>query len=182
MMIIFFDEDLEKLKNILKTTTYDTLVFRERRFIYNFRFNTHTNERGSLYRGGGQIDRITKKTCFKGFLTKVIPRLYYGKTRKYDNILYLDDIITFHYPYVKLPGRIKARWEMSVEKGFVQSRKLYEKFMSVKWQHDVDMNNHKDIIEYINGQPCFNIYNGKHPKILDSHPWRFISDIRDFSN
>lgn len=175
----FFQKDLLKLRKIMRDTTYDTLVFKERRFIYNFRFNTFSREKSILYRGAGQIDRIKKETCFKGFKTMVLPRLYYGKTKRYNNILYLDDIITFHYPYVKLPERIKARWEMSVEKGIKKSEDLYEKYMSVKWKKDEDIFKYKDTINYINGQSNLNIYDGNHPKILDTHPWRHISDIRE---
>lgn len=87
----FFEENLIKITKIIKNTNYDTLVFKERRFIFNFRFNTFTNQRGQLNRGGGQIDRITEGAFFKGVLKKnTHPRLYYKYGMKYNNILYSE--------------------------------------------------------------------------------------------
>ena len=35
----FMNSDLNKIRKILENTKKDTIVFNERRFIYNFRFN-----------------------------------------------------------------------------------------------------------------------------------------------
>lgn len=175
----FFNKDLIKLKKILATTKNDTIVFNERKFIYNFRFNTFNDDRKLLYRGGGQIDRIRRYTWIKGFLKMVNPRLYYGRTRKYDKILYLDDIVSFHYHQVKKSERVKVRWEMAMEKGYTHIKDRYEKFLSISWDGDADVYKHKELIEDLNGEKGFNVYTGPHPEILDAHPWRFIDDVRN---
>lgn len=176
----FFEDDLIRLKKLIKTTKYDTIVFKERRFIYNFRFSTFTNKKGLLHRGGGQIDRIREGTYFKGRLNyQTHPRLYYKNGLKYNNILYMDDLITFHYPYVRTPERVKARWEISVEKGIIKNKNNYNKFMSVKWKEDNDVFKFKHIIEELMQENCFNIYNKNHPKILEHHLWRYVNDARD---
>lgn len=62
----FFREDLKKIKEIMRTTEYDTLVFsKERRFIYNFRYNTSPNKNGDIH-----IDRITKGGYLEGKIKK----------------------------------------------------------------------------------------------------------------
>lgn len=170
----FFNKDLIKLKEILKNTECDRIIFKERRFIYNFRFNTFSSKKGDIH-----MDRITKGGYIEGKLKKMThPRYFYKNGIKYNKILYLDDIVCFHYPFVKQPDRLKARWEISVEKGNKDKRYMIDKYMAVKWTNDLDVLKYKRIIEEINVEKSFNIYNGKHPEILDTHPWRYIKDIR----
>jgi hypothetical protein len=174
----FFEEDLKKIKEIIKYTKYDTLVFKERRFIFNFRFNTFTNQRGTLNRGGGQIDRITEGAFFKGVLKKhTHPRLFYKNGVKYNNIYY-SDIVCFHYHQVKTPDRMKARWEISTEKGYFNALERYNKFMAIVWKDDKDILQSSKKIEELNGESGFNVYYGPHPQVLSLNPWRFIDDVR----
>jgi len=73
---------------------------------------------------------------------------------------------------------VKARWEISLEKGNVHNKNHYNNFMAINWNNQEEIYQFKKIIETLNGEKGFNIYNGVHPKILDDHPWRFIEDVR----
>ncbi|MFX1328188.1 MAG: glycosyltransferase family 2 protein [Promethearchaeota archaeon] len=187
----FLRDDFIKLKNIMKNTKYDTLVFNERRFIYNFRFNCYKKKaKGRMNIGGIQIDRITPGAKYRASIgKKTHPRLYYKNGKTYNKIKYLKDITLFHYCYVKPPERMKSRWEMNLERSIPRSdgiktwvvsqdRTRFKDFMSIKWSDDEDIFNSKKIIEEFMNKKEFNVYNGKHPEILDKHPWRFVDDIR----
>lgn len=178
----FFEEDLRKIKSLIRTTDFDTILFRERRFIFNFKFNTFSAKKPVFNRGGGQIDRITPGAYFKGIIEQQThPRLYYKDGTKYNRIIYLDDLISFHYHHIKKPERVKARWEISLEKGNLHNKDHYHKFMTIRWDNENEIYQFKEIIENLNGEVGFNIYNGPHPKILDNHPWRNIEDVRKVS-
>lgn len=176
----FFKEDLKKLKLIMEKTKYDTLVFNERRFIYNFRFNCFKNRaKGRLNIGGIQIDRITSGARYKAKIgKKTHPRLFYKDGTHYNKIKYLKGIVLFHYAYVKPINRMKARWEMSIERGYPNEKKRIETFTSIKWKDEFEIMNYKKEIEEFMKKKKFNIYNRSHPIVLDSHPWRFINDVR----
>jgi len=164
----WFKKDLEKVRDILKTTKQDRVNFRERFFTYNFRFN--------LIRGPGhRFDRITEG-CF---YTPIVNLCYENSTR-YQDMPIQSEIIVFHYTSVKKSERMNARWIMSVEKGTESSRTRFKKWMNIKWKNDDDFLKYRDTIAFIlGGDPSnVNIYNGKHPEVLDSHPWRYIEDIR----
>lgn len=180
--MFFFDEELKRIKELMSNTDYDVISVNERRFIYNFRFNTFAIEKKKIYSGGWagwQFNKIYEGAYIRGYLGKQVnPRFYYKDGKPYSKYLYLDDVVCFHYPYVKLLERIKARWLYSIEKGTVESRGKYDKFMSVKWTNDEDIYKFKEVIENINNEKGFNVYTGKHPEILDSHPWRNIDDVR----
>ena len=73
--------------------------------------------------------------------------MFYKNGKRYKKYEFLDDVVYFHYPYVKSPERAKFRWEISVEKGNMESAKRFEQFMSVKWDKDEDIFKSKEIIE-----------------------------------
>lgn len=165
--IFWFDEDLGKLREILEATSQDRVVVRERRFIYNFRFN-------ACVRFGQRIDRITP-----GCYYRPIARLYYSDGRAY-SLPQPHPINVFHYTSVKRPRRMNARWVMSIEKGTGSSVSRFEKWMEIEWKSDEDFLQHKDTTAFILGSKPddVNVYRGKHPEILDSHLWRYIEDVR----
>ncbi len=177
----FFKKDLSKIRVIMEKTKYDTLVFNERRFIYNFRFNCFKKRaKGRMNIGGIQIDRITSGAKFKALIgKKTHPRLFYKDGKKYDRIKYLKDIVLFHYAYVKPSLRMKARWEMSIERGYPNEKERIKKFISIKWNDKIGILSYKKELEEFMKKKRFNIYNGQHPKVLDNHPWRYINDVRD---
>jgi len=71
---------------------------------------------------------------------------------------------------------------MSIEKGTATSTKRFEKWMDIEWKDDEDFlkYSNKDTVAFILGTNPrdVHVYNGKHPEILDSHPWRHIDDVR----
>lgn len=166
--MFFFDKDLVRLKKEMTKTTYDTLAFRERRFIYNFQFNT-------IGKGKWFFHRYTN-----GCFYKPLMRLFYRYNKPYVNLCYLNHICYFHFNYIKRPERIKARWQMSIEKGTPSSIGRFEKWMAIKWNGGDDIFKSKADLEAIQGQSNLNIYNGKLPEALENHPWRHIDDIRNF--
>ncbi len=129
--------------------------------------------------GGIQLDRITSGAKYKAVIgKKTHPRLFYKDGSPYNNIKHYKDIILFHYTFIKPSERMKARWEMSVERGYPNEKYKFEKFMTLKWKDDKDIFNKKQAIENITGKQGFNIYKGAHPEILENHPWRNVEDIR----
>jgi len=166
--ILWFDEELKKLREILETTSQDRVRFRERRFTYNFRFNV------VAINGSHRIDRITP-----GCYYKPLVHLYYKTGKEYLN-LPPHPINVFHYTLIKRPERMNARWVMSIEKGTGSSKSRYTNWMGIEWKSDEDFLRNKDTVAFILGSASddVNIYDGKHPKILDAHPWRHIDDVR----
>jgi len=165
----FFDEDLPKLKHAMETKDFNTLLFRERRFIYNFRFNTAGT-------GNWYFHRITAGHSFAPLmhLCYADGTVYEKRKEKCNR----EDFYYFHYPYVKKPERIKARWAMSIEKGTTASIGRFENWMKMEWDQEKDIVKYRKMIENMQGQGHFNIYPGPHPEVLDDHPWRHIEDVR----
>jgi len=169
--MFFFDDDLRKLRRIMETTDYDTLSFRERRFIYNFRFNTLGNGRWYFHKiTEGCYLKPLMKFCYAD------GSHYVKRKEKYR----LEELCFFHYVYVKRSSRIKARWDMTIEKqGHTSPATTYFKeWMLMKWERDEEILKHKSAIEKIMGQGDLNIYGGEHPEALNKHPWQSIEDIR----
>ena len=169
--MFFFNYDLRRLRQIMETTDYETLLFRERRFIYNFRFNTRGNGRWYFHKiTKGCHMKPLSKICYTGGLP-------YIKRKKR---CHLEELCFFHYVYVKRPSRIKARWDATIEKQgpLTPEVKYFKKWMAMKWEKDEDIFRHKNTIENIMLQQGFNIYKGEHPEALNEHPWRHIKDTR----
>lgn len=166
--IFWFNEDLKKIRTVLETTSHDRIKFRQHKFTYNFRF-------GSFMTGGIPFERITD-----GCYHTPIANLHYKNGILYSANEKQADITTYHYVSVKKPERMNARWIMSIEKGTASSRTRYEKWMGIEWKDDEDFLKHRDTIAFIlGGNPDdVHVYSGKHPEILDDHPWRHIEDVR----
>lgn len=165
---VFFEDDLPRIRRVMETTEHDTIMFKERRFCYNFQFN-HFGHYGVIH-----WDRITP-----GCYYKPMHRLYYKDGREYLDRLYLDDVVYHHYVYVKRPERAKARWAMSIEKGTEASRSNYERWMALRWNEPDDIFEYEaDFRHLLGGNGALNIYTGPHPRIMDQHPWRHVADVR----
>ena len=111
----------------------------------------------------------------KDILFKVVPSFKFTPTHKpkgqgKNKIISLENNI-YHYTWVKPASRMKIR---------MQTSSFYPGMP--KW-----FENNWNKIELIDGKPqqshkgvtlTLNKYNGTHPSVLDSHPWRYINDIR----
>ncbi len=65
------------------------------------------------------------------------------------------------------------------EKGTQNSKAFPFLFRSIKWSNDKQIMKYKSVIERINGETGFNIYDGPHPKLTDTHKWRKNNDTRN---
>lgn len=164
--IFFLEEDLPKLKVAMEKTKSDAITYPHRNFFYNFRFNFLAARLNP-----------THYRIIDGVYLRGISSAHY-KNRRLCSCQVIDGITAFHYGYVKRPERMKARWIMSIEKGNEASIGSRERWMSVSWDVDKDIFNSRKVLQTIRMEETLNIYNGKHPKVLDNHPWRYIDDVR----
>lgn len=174
---LYFNSDLKKLRETMLSTKHDTIMFKERFFIYNFKFNM-------FYKGSHRWphythwDRISDGCYLTG-----VRNLYYKNRKRYEDVFWLDDVTQFHYSFVKRPERMKARWVMSVEKGTKQSASKFARWMAVRWNGRGDIFDSERELAFITGLQehghKLQIYEGEHPEIMDSHPWRYLNDVRE---
>lgn len=175
----FFNDDLPKIKHILETTDKDTVMFRERRFAFNFRFSLLAPKNRI---GGIKCHRITDGCGYKSGVS----HLHYKNGSRYINIaskrLLVSDIVYHHYPYVKTSDRVKFRYDISVNKGVKFNKDTFKVWQKIKWDKDEDILKQEiNFRKVIGGKGAFEIYNDRHPEILDNHPWRYIDDVREVS-
>jgi|26BtaG_2_1085354.scaffolds.fasta_scaffold08577_2 hypothetical protein len=165
--LFFFEKDLAKIRKAMKDCKSPALEFNMRYFIYNFRLNFFQKSLDLCYKISNDFD---EKFVMKGV---GYPRMRDGSKYQTD---FRSEIIVHHYSYVKTPERMAPRWVMSVEKGTSSSVGRFAAWM------DVDLNAEfaqleKDLSRIRDGGGL-NIYKGKHPEILDGHPWIDIEDVR----
>lgn len=163
--VLFFDKDLPRIKHAMEYSKEDSLDFNSRYFIYNFRFNC-------LRDSGIYCYRIIDDIKFRGLMRPAYTDGQIFSIKK------IDDISLFHYGCVKKPGRQKARWVMSIEKGTEASIPRYDRWMGVSWKQDKDIFKNESIIKDLTAGDVVNIYEGEHPEALANHPWRYIDDVR----
>jgi len=162
--LLFMNDDLRKLRKMMQCCKKDSLNFMCRWFSYNFRFNVFT-------RMGPVCYRITDGLTLRGVLVA-----YYKDGRSY-SVSYPNSIVAFHYSFVKKMDRLRARLALSAEKGTPGAMDKLNLWESIKWNKDKDIFNDDDIKKMM-GKGELNIYEGAHPEALDSHPWRYIDDVR----
>jgi len=162
--LFFFEKDLIRIREAMQNSEYPALTCDVRYFIYNFKLNF-------LQKGGSVCYRILDEFGMK----------YAGRPCYKNGVgfkaLYLKDIIAHHYTYMKKPARMKARWEMSIEKGANSSIGRFQKWMNIDL-NKIDFAQLKEELNRIRPDGGLNIYTGKYPKVLDNHPWMNIDDIR----
>ena len=163
--LLFMNEDLQKLRNLMQHCKKDSLDFLCRWFAYNFRFNV-------LVRMSPVCYRITD-----GLNLKKVSNVYYKSGQDY-SVSYPDDIIAFHYSFVKKPKRMEERLVMSAEKGTPDAADRYNMWENIAWSKDEDIL-YDENIKKIMTKGELNIYEGSHPEMLDDHPWRHINDVRE---
>jgi len=170
----FFKSDLKKLREVILNTKHDTVAFQEKYFIYNFRFSFISNVI-NIWPNSPHWNRITDGMYLIG-----VRNVYYRNKKRYSDVHWVDDVIQYHYSFVKLPDRMQARWAMSIEKGVKASHNIFNRWMAAKWKDDEDFLRQGEKMLSIPGIVKHNveIYNGNHPEALAHHPWQHINDIR----
>lgn len=164
--MFFYNEDLNKIRyKIENCSGVDCLGFMERRFIWNFRCMT-TDTTGFFY-------RVTP-----GMFLSPISKVHYENGRLYrDSRELITDVECHHYTGVKTKERQAYRARLSAEKGTQDAPQNYARWETLAIPHEAT-EEYKRIVPVILGGTCFEIYEGKHPEILDAHPWRNIEDVR----
>jgi hypothetical protein len=160
--MFFFNRDMEILKNEMTKPNRICLGFKERRFIFNFKMNTHD---------------------YSGFFYKVVPDMFLtpiSKVRMHNGDLMRDhayihpEVECFHYTMVKTFERQKARYELSKEKGTPNIDEKFKEYASIDITGHVDGG---EICDMVSG--CdFNYYSGEHPEAVRNHSWIKIEDSR----
>ena len=166
--IFWFDKDLRRIREILEDTSYDRILFKERKFFYNFRFNAIADK-------GTAFNRITFNCYYMP-----LNHLFYQDGREYTANAQILPIEMFHYTHVKKSERMNARWIMSIEKGTKSSYSRFEKWMNISWSRDEDIFKHKKNLAFIAGTPpdSLNVFRSPPPDVLTNHPWRYVDDAR----
>lgn len=165
--LFFFDADLIKIREAMKTCKAPALEFNMRYFIYNFKLNFLQKSLDLCYRISDDFD---EKFVMRGV---GYPRCRDGS--KYETE-YRKDIIVHHFSYVKTPERMAPRWVMSVEKGTSSSVGRFQAWMDVEL--DMDFLLLERELDRIRSGWGLNVYRGKHPEVLDGHPWKDVEDVR----
>ena len=164
--MFFFDTDAKRIKERIERTDKDCIRFNERRFIFNWRINTHDIT--------GYFYRITE-----GMYMSPISRVHNASgdiVRDNPNLVEQMDICCHHFTQAKKLDRAKFRFQISKEKGTPGIDELWQK--DVDFKIPLDLDGHKKDIEDMAGGFGANIYSGNHPEVLDGHPYRFANDIR----
>lgn len=159
------DDDLIEIKKKMDTTLDDCLIFPERRFIFNWRFNTKDIT--------GRFYRVTDGM----YLTPI------SNLHKKDGTPYLMDAdmvnaTCFHYTAAKKLDRMKFRYAISGEKGTPDIPRLWNAYRHFEWSTRDDVESQIPLLEELSGGVDFNIYDGEHPEVLKNHPYREMEDIR----
>lgn len=165
--MIFVDADLEKIIDHMQKTDAFCLRFNERRFIYNFRFCTE-DVTGNFY-------KVTKGAYFTP-----ISKLHFADGDLYPNYAeVMEDVTVHHFTGVRQIDRMKARFDMSSEKGTPGARQNWRDWRDLKWAHDDDfIAQFEPMAERILGGKNLQVYDGPWPECLEGHPWREIEDVR----
>jgi len=162
--LFFMDKDLRKLRGMMWHCKKDSLNLMCRWFSYNFRFNVFT-------RMGPVCYRITDGLILKGVL------MAYYKDRRSYSISYPNNMIAFHYSFVKKLDRLRTRLVLATEKGTPGAMDRLNMWENIKWSRDEDILNNGTMRKMM-AKGELNIYEGPHPEALDNHPWRYIDDVR----
>jgi hypothetical protein len=159
------DEDLKEIKKKMNTTEKDCLIFPERRFIFNWRFNTKDIT--------GRFYRVTD-----GMYLTPISNLHHRCGDPYLMEAEFVNAECFHYTCAKKLERSMFRFDISEEKGTPNIPNLKRMYENFEWVHDEDAYAQAKRIEQLVGGSEFNIYDGEHPEVLKNHPYANCDDIR----
>jgi len=164
--MFFFDADAQMIKEMLDRTDKDCIMFNERRFIFNWRINTH-DITGYFYRvtDGMYMSPISRVHNSSGEIVRDNP-----------NLVEQMGICCHHFTQAKKLDRAKFRFQISKEKGTPGIDELWEKYVDFEIPWKIS-GYEKDIEDMVGGFGA-NAEPGPHPEVLDGHPYRFCNDIR----
>lgn len=175
----YTNEQLGKIRATLEETDKDLISVHARMFVYNFRCFIPVLH--------ARLIRITKGMIFKPSQNPHYKNgnSYSKRPEETDTVLENDPM--FHYSFVKPPIRMNKRLEMEVQGGR-RSPAVLRWFEDVfmKWsEQDADdiYKKNKTItgnsgILFAGPSERIQIYNGRHPEVLNEHPFRWTKDVR----
>jgi len=156
--IYFMNDCISWINSLMTQEPFDVLILKEQLFTYSFYW-----------------EMIIYSNTFCPVIYRKTPEFKFIPTHRARNVgekvIKTDKQIMFHYTWVKPRARVEIRQRTS------KRYREMEKWFNKSW----------DNIELIDGKayPCWanmtltlKRYNGKHPEILDNHPWRHIEDVR----
>lgn len=165
--MFFNDADVERIIHTMTVTTANCLSFDEYRFIYNFRYCT-IGETGYFYR------------VLPGQYITPISTLHYGDSELMKNLSFkIEDVRCFHYTGVRTPDRMHQRFMQSMEKGTPGARENWRMWRDLEFTDDDSfLKAFAPIHTRILGGKEPQVYDGKHPEILEGHAWSEAKDVR----
>jgi len=160
----FFDKDVESLKNAMDAGGKDCVLFNERRFVFNWKINTH-DITGFFYRitPGMSMTPISRIHDKDGRIVRNEP-----------SMCVQSNVCCYHFTSAKKLARMRFRFRISQEKGTPDIPEMWGRYSN----YDVNSKLDKDEIEALVGGFGANIYTGDFPEVLKDHPYRFANDIR----
>lgn len=153
----WFDKKIDEVKEILDTDKYDLIKILGIDFAFSFKWQL----------------LIKNNPLKRSFIYKTNPNMHFVPTHQHRNVgpkqIETKGIFFHHYKWVKQIERMRIRHETS---NFVPGM--------MEW-----FNKNWDKIELKNATYNFYLgkfklkkFNGKHPEILDNHPWKDVEDVR----
>lgn len=163
----FFDKDIQRIIEFMHVTQAPCLSFRERRFIYNFRFSTEDTT--------GYFYRVTPAS----YVTP-ISKMHFADGELYSNFaVEIPEVVCHHYSGVRTPERMEQRFLLSREKGTPFALQHWRDWRDMEWKDDEDfMEKFPALADAILGGENPQVYDGPHPECLDGHPWAEVDDVR----
>lgn len=152
--VFYLDGFLDKANQLMKDGRMDSLAVESLRFVFGFKWSFGTQP--------SQL--IVKKTPGLRFRPTSRP-VGFGLAE-----VSFARISCHHYTWVKPRARMRIRMRTS---GFYKG--MLEWF-DEHWDN-IELGEGKTL-KFVHKSWILRRYNGKHPSILDDHPWRHIEDIR----
>lgn len=152
------DSCIPWVNDLMAQEAFDVLWLKEYHFAYSFKWSMILN--GDII---GPV--IYRKTPGFGFRPTHMG-INVGK-----RVIKSDEIVMFHYTWLKSKVRIGMRFKTSGR------RKGMVKFFNESW-NNIKLGDGKTHNCWSGRTLTLKRYDGEHPFILDNHPWRHIEDVR----
>lgn len=155
---ILFEESVVLLCGYMAEGKLDTIKFFGKHFAFSFNWLLEINGKNQMR------DYVFKKTS----------GMYFKPTHNHQNTgleTILVDTLFHHYKWLKPVARMRTRHKTS------------GMFPGMLAWFDKDWNRIRlvngEVQSFYSGRFILRRYDGQHPEILDDHPYRHISDVRD---
>lgn len=156
--IYYMNDCISWMNNLMTQKDVDVLYLKGRTFTYSFYWEMKIHS-----------------DCFHSVIYRKTPKFRFVPTHRGINtgerIIKDEEYLMFHYTWVKPRERVKIRLRTS------KRYREMEKWFNQSWDN-IELIDGKSYKCWANMTLTLKRYNGKHPEILDNHPWRYVEDIR----